>query len=147
LIEVAARGVIKPDEEVSWSCPRLILIAESFGSYDLYGVNRIDERIELWTFRLYEDGLLNLERFDKDELTTREIKPRGTVTTTTATKRRRGVCFDLQHHTAKMSDTTKALFETLRDQITALGDDVTERFMNQYVGYRRLKNFGGHVLV
>jgi predicted transport protein len=22
-----------------------------------------------------------------------------------------------------------------------LGDDVTERFMNQYIGYRRLKNF------
>jgi predicted transport protein len=40
-----------------------------------------------------------------------------------------------------MSETTQALFETLRDQITALGEDVTERFMNQYVGYRRLKNF------
>jgi predicted transport protein len=51
------------------------------------------------------------------------------------------VGFDLQHHTAKMSDTTQALFESLRDQITALGEDVTERFMNQYVGYRRLKNF------
>lgn len=141
--EVAARGVIKPDEEVSWSSPRLILIAESFGSYDLYAVNRIDDRIELWKFRLYESGLLNVERFDKDELTTREVKPRGggTVTTTAATKRRRGVGFDLQHHTGKMSDTTQALFETLRDQITALGDDVTERFMKQYVGYRRLKNF------
>ncbi len=142
--EVAARGVIKPDEEVSWSSPRLILIAESFGSYDLYAVNRIDERIELWTFRLYEGGLLNVERFDKDELTTREVKPQGgaTVTaTTTTTKRRRGVGYDLHHHTAKMSDATQALFETLRDRITALGEDVTERFMNQYVGYRRLKNF------
>jgi hypothetical protein len=119
VIEVAARDGMKPDEEVSWSSPRLILIAESFGSYDLYAVNRIDERIELWTFCLYEDGLLNVERFDKGELTTREIKPRGgTVTTTTATKRRRGVGFDLQHHTAKMSDTTKALFKTLRDEIT-----------------------------
>ena len=27
------------------------------------------------------------------------------------------------------------------DQIMNLGDDVTERFMNQYIGYRRLKNF------
>jgi len=140
--EVAGRAVIKSDEDVSWSSPRLILIAETFGSYDLYAVNRIDERIELWTFRLYEDGLLNVERFDKDELTTREIKqPRGGSVTTTAPKRRGGVGFDLQHHTEKMSDTTQALFESLRDQITALGEDVTERFMNQYVGYRRLKNF------
>ena len=40
-----------------------------------------------------------------------------------------------------MSDTTQALFELLRDQIMGLGDDVTERFINQYIGYRRLKNF------
>ena len=141
--EVAARDVIKPGEDVSWSSPRLILPAESFGSYELYAVNRIDERIDLWTFRLYESGLLNVERFDKDELTTREIKqPRGgTATATTRPKRRRGVGFDPQHHTAKMSDTTQALFETSREQISALGEDVTERFMNQYVGYRRLKHF------
>jgi hypothetical protein len=90
--EVAARDVIKPGEEVSWSSPRLILLAESFGSYDLYAVNRIDERIELWTFRLYESGLLNVERFAKDELTTREIKQplRSTATATTTPKRPRG---------------------------------------------------------
>ena len=40
-----------------------------------------------------------------------------------------------------MSPTTEALFELLRDQIMDLGEDVSERFMNQYIGYRRLKNF------
>ena len=40
-----------------------------------------------------------------------------------------------------MSPTTQALFELLRESIIDLGDDVTERFMNQYIGYRRLKNF------
>jgi predicted transport protein len=45
--------------------------------------------------------------------------------TTTTTKRRRGVGYDLHHHLAKISDATQALFETLRDQITALGEDVT----------------------
>ena len=40
-----------------------------------------------------------------------------------------------------MSPTTQALFALLREAIVDLGDDVTERFMKQYVGYRRLKNF------
>ena len=49
--------------------------------------------------------------------------------------------YDLDHHLVKMTPTTRALFELLRDQIMNLGDDVTERFMNQYIGYRRLRNF------
>jgi predicted transport protein len=40
-----------------------------------------------------------------------------------------------------MGDDAKALFDLLREAVLALGDDVTERFMNQYVGYRRQKNF------
>ncbi len=49
--------------------------------------------------------------------------------------------FDLAHHHAKMSPTTQNLFELLRREILDLGDGISERFMNQYVGYRRLKNF------
>ena len=40
-----------------------------------------------------------------------------------------------------MSSTPQALFALLRDEIINLGDDVTERFLNQCIGYRRLKNF------
>ncbi len=40
-----------------------------------------------------------------------------------------------------MSPATEALFQSLHDAIIDLGGDVTERFMNQWVGYRLLKNF------
>jgi predicted transport protein len=82
--------------------------------------------------------LLNVERVDR-ELSTREVKAKPFAVG--GGKGPGGVGYDLQHHVAKMSDRTQALFHTLRDQIIALGDDVTERFMNQYVGYRRLRNF------
>ena len=49
--------------------------------------------------------------------------------------------YDVNHHLSKMSSTPQALFALLRDEIINLGDDVTERFLNQYIGYRRLKNF------
>jgi RecB family endonuclease NucS len=49
--EIAARRALGQDVGLSWAAPRLILLAESFGKYDLYAVNRIDERIELWAYR------------------------------------------------------------------------------------------------
>ena len=49
--------------------------------------------------------------------------------------------FDLRHHLATMSASTQELFELLQEGILGLGDDVTERFLKQYIGYRRLKNF------
>ena len=135
--EIAARNTLG-DVEVAWSAPRLILLAGSFNRYDQYAVNRIDERIELWTYTLYENGFLAVDLLSSEEVPS--TKPAPAKTTTTKPKAK-GSGYDLDHHTKKMSPTTQALFELLRDQIMDLGEDVSERFMNQYVGYRRLKNF------
>lgn len=126
------------DVKVTWAAPRLILLAEGFNRYDQYAVNRIDERIELWTYTFYEGDFLRVERLDTDEITTDEkksqqLKLRG--------RQKRGPGYDLNHHLEKMGENTKSLFELLREQILALGDDVAERYMNQYIGYRRQKNF------
>lgn len=138
--EIAARSALG-DVDVVWSAPRLVLLAKSFSRYDQYAVNRIGEQIELWTYTLYDGDLLSVELLSSDEVP----DPKGRATTRKASvpKKTKGerAAHDLAHHTAKMSTTTQALFELLRDAIMDLGDDVTERFMNQYVGYRRLKNF------
>jgi predicted transport protein len=86
-----------------------------------------------------------------DLLSSEEVPSLRAKATSTApsTRRAKGVAsggsrretYDLQHHLSKMSGTTQALFELLKEGILDLGDDVTERFMNQYIGYRRLKNF------
>ena len=47
--------------QISWSSPRVILIAESFSEYDKYAVNRIGANIELWTYRRYSDEYIFLE--------------------------------------------------------------------------------------
>lgn len=140
--EVAARSALG-DAEVVWSSPRLILLASGFSRYDQYAVNRIDERIELWTYRFYEDDLLGVDLLSSEEVPQTKTKVKAAqVKAETATKSNsKKAEYDLAHHVAKMSDSTQVLFESLRDAVMALGDDVTERFMNQYVGYRRLKNF------
>lgn len=140
--EVAARAALG-DAEIVWSSPRLILLASGFSRYDQYAVNRIDERIELWTYRFYENDLLGVDLLSSEEVPQTKAKVKATPVKagTGAKTKSEKPEYDLEHHTSKMSDSTQALFDSLHDAIMALGDDVTERFMNQYVGYRRLKNF------
>jgi len=133
--------------EVTWSAPRLILLAGSFSRYDQYAVNRIDERIELWTYTLYGNDLLAVELLSRDEVAdtkerapTVRTSPKSAASTPAPTPGARPA-YGLDHHVGKMSPTTRVLFDLLRDQLMGMGDDVTERFMNQYIGYRRLKNF------
>lgn len=135
--ELSAFKVLGDKTKVVWGQPRLILLAEAFSRYDQYAVNRIDERIELWTYTVYQGDLLRIERMDAEEVTTTSKAKRGPSTK----QPKKSAGFDLDHHLAKMSPDSKALFEQVSEQILALGDDVTERFMNQYIGYRRLKNF------
>jgi len=140
--EVKVRSTLG-DVPTVWDSPRLILLASSFNRFDQYAVNRIDERIELWTYTLYEDDLLGIELLSSEEVSTSTgnatIK-RPTPKAQAPGRPTRSV-YEREHHVSKMSGSTEVLFELLRDEIMKLGDDVTERFMNQYIGYRRLKNF------
>ena len=136
--EVAARNGLGDKVVVSWNQPRLILLAEGFSKYDQHAVNRIDERIELWTYTLYEDGFLRVERLDAPETS---VKPGKKASAGGATGKGSKQGFDLDHHTSKMGAESRALFDKLREHILQLGEDVSERFMNQYVGYQRQKNF------
>ena len=125
-------------------CPTLDPARWFAQPWDRYAVLRIDERIELWTYTLYGDAadLLVVERVETDEGgSTGAQTPTPKAKAVGPEKRSPRPTYDLAHHTAKMSTTTIELYDLVREQILALGDDMTERFMNQYVGYRRIKNF------
>lgn len=143
--EVAARARLG-DLEVSWAEPRLILLAGSFSRYDQYAVNRIDERIELWTYTLYDGGLLAVDLLSSEEVPSKvdkvhSVSKGGSLGESLKDGPPAKPLYDLNHHFDKMSPATRVLFQLLRDEIVGLGPEVTERFMNQYVGYRRLRNF------
>lgn len=117
--------------EVSWTSPRLILLASRFGRYDRFAVNRIDERIELWTYTLYEGDLLKIERLDQGEEVERARgKSKRTVQAGSET---------IEGHIERMTPTARALFVPLREAILDLGEDVKEKALQNYIVYSRLK--------
>ena len=47
--------------KLNWNNPRVICIAESYSKYDLDAVEVMPLRIELFTYRYYEDNILSIE--------------------------------------------------------------------------------------
>jgi len=135
--EKAAAKTIKANQHFDWSSPRLILLAQSFNRYDQYAVNRISERIELWTYRMYGDDVLELRRLNAelDGSETRKAA-RGKVATESS-----GETPDLAHHKKSMSPETSRLFDSFREKILSFGSDVDERYLKRAIAYRHSRNF------
>lgn len=136
--ERAAEKTLKAGQQFDWSSPRLILLAQSFNRYDQYAVNRISERIELWTYRMYGDDVLELRRLN--------VELDGRAETRKAAKAKSATessvdAPDLAHHRKAMSPETSPLFDSLREKILALGSDVDERYLKQSIAYRHSRNF------
>ena len=59
--EIAAQRKLGPRTEVDWSDVRVICIAPNYRKYDLHAVRVMGANIELWTYRLFANGVLYLE--------------------------------------------------------------------------------------
>lgn len=135
--ERAAEKVLGAGLKFDWSQPRLILLAQSFNRWDQYAVNRISERIELWTYRMYGQDVLELRRLNA-ELDGSESRK---VARAKAPAEPRSDVPDLAYHRKSMSPETSALFDSLREKILAFGNDVDERYLKQTITYRHSRNF------
>jgi hypothetical protein len=60
--EIAVQKAFGPKTRVDWSDVRVICIAPNYRKYDLHAVQVMDANIELWTYRLFSNGVLYLEQ-------------------------------------------------------------------------------------
>lgn len=59
--QLAVNKALGMEEKVNWSSIRVICLAPEYRKYDLYAVREMGANIELWNYRLYDNGLLNVE--------------------------------------------------------------------------------------
>jgi len=138
---IAAHETLGSEIEIDWSQPRLILIAETFSEYDKYAVNRIGANIELWTYHRYGEDFLYLDPiFITNPKATKSIKK---TQSTETDKDVEAPIYTLDDHLSGKPESTKVLFEQLREQIFALADDdsIIEKANKMYVSYKHGKNF------
>lgn len=126
---------------VDWSAPRLLCIAGDFTKYDEHAVREIPRAVELIRYRRYGDDLVLFELVtatgedgaQRGKSTYSSKPPSAPVGRADGPKVRQR----LEQSSAVLRDR----FDLLRAFLLALGDDVQERTLNDYIAYRRLRNF------
>ena len=123
-------------ERIDWSGPRLLCIAGDFSRYDEYAVLQIPRNIELLRYRRYGGDLLLLELV---RASTTVVTPRRPHVSEAAIKENQSAA--KAANTGTEPKTLQDVWESLKAFLLALGDDVQMKELEQYVAFRRLKNF------
>lgn len=122
---------------VDWSAPRLICIAGDFTKFDAHAVNQMNRHIELVRYRRFGEDLLLLEL-----LTVASKRPAETATTVGGTARSgRSRSKTVTEYLEAADQGLTDLYEAIDAYLTALGDDVQTKTLDNYIAFRRIKNF------
>lgn len=122
---------------VDWSAPRLICIAGDFTKFDAHAVNQMNRTIELVRYRRFGEDLLLLEL-----LTVASKKPADTAGTVGGVARPgRSRSKTVSEYLEAADQGLTDLYEAMEAYLVALGDDVQTKTLDNYIAFRRIKNF------
>ncbi|WP_395371101.1 DUF5655 domain-containing protein [Komagataeibacter diospyri] len=134
-------------DAIEWSAPRLICIAADFTRYDLHAIKQMGRNIELIRYRRFGQDLLML-----DLLTSVSSNVSQPVSHTSMSMSdyiptpSGGTKGPARHKTnsESLADAGEALTNLYSDTVAyllSLGDDVTQKTLNCYFAFKRIKNF------
>jgi len=121
-------------DQLDWSAPRLLCIAEDFTRYDIYAIQQINRNIELLRYMFFGDDLFLL---DLVNVVSADSMEKGDDDTGGGTKQ----YTTQEEYLARAEQPLKDLFDAVRDHIQGLGDDIQIKPLKWYFACKRLKNF------
>lgn len=134
-------------DEIDWSTPRLICVANDFTRYDEYAVRQIDRNIELVRYRDFGSKFVAIELISSVTSTPSPSKKVPTISELPAgaeESQARKAPHKPKTVTEKLSQATPplvALYDAFETLALSLGDDVVKKENSKYFAFRRLKNF------
>lgn len=127
-------------DNIDWTMPCVICIANNFTKFDEHAVNQMQRNIKLLRYKKFGEDLILFEH-----LNVPTIKPSIDATDISSNDTNSGggkessVKTFLQQF-AEAPAAIKSIYETIRDNILSLGDDVTENQLKYYVAFKKIKN-------
>ena len=118
--------------KIDWGQPRLILLAASFNKYDKHAINSMAENIELWTYSIYDNGLLVIEAEGSAQPS---AKKKRKVTNITYEK------YDLNYHLNKTAKDLRNVFVEIREKVLELSNITEIIEQKSGITYRTSKSF------
>jgi predicted transport protein len=147
--QIAANKALGKDTEVDWSDIRVICLAPEYKKYDLHAVQVMGANIELWQYKTYENGILNIEEVykrtssrsnqDSEELV--EKNPVMVEAGKKAAQTRKTATYTLEEHYQNLDNHVLDLFNLVRDYIVTLDSSIEETPKKNYIAYKTSQNF------
>lgn len=149
--QVAVNKKFGKDIEVDWSDIRVICLAPEYKKYDLHAVQVMGANIELWQYKIYENGILNIDevykRTNTNSHSSQEIQayneknPVMVEAGKKAAITRKTAIYTLEEHFENLDDHLIELFNAIRDYIISLDSSIEETPKKNYVAYKTSQNF------
>ena len=119
--------------EIDWSMPRVICIANDFNKYDEEAIKQINRNVSLIRYKKYGNELVLFELLNTSTVAPLEIEKE------VINKKQVDKSFIEQYSNAPIK--FKAIFDELKEFALSLGDDVTANILKLYTAFKRIKNF------
>ena len=121
-------------DQIDWSVPCVICIANDFTRYDIHAVNQMQRNIKLVKYRKYDDDLILFEH-----LNTPVAKPSVEQSTHSSSVSNSSQKTHLEK-LAAASNHFRTLYESLCNYIESLGDDLVQNQLKLYLAYKKVQN-------
>lgn len=125
----------KKADEIDWSMPCVICIANDFTKFDEHAVNQMQRNIKLVRYRKFGDDLIALEHLNAPQV--QPISVDGAVPTA---KKSGWKDKDFKQYFAEAGEKNQNLFYSIKEYILSLGDDISENQLKLYVAFKKAKN-------
>jgi len=147
--QIAANKAFAKQVEVDWSDIRVICLAPEYKKYDLHAAQVMGANIELWQYKIYENGILNIEEVYRRATTSvhqaqEEINEKNPIMVEAGRKAaitRKTASYSLEQHLQGLNQGTLDIFNEVRDYIIALDSSIEETPKKHYIAYKTSQNF------
>ena len=125
----------KKADEIDWSMPCVICIANDFTKFDEHAVNQMQRNIKLVRYRKFGDDLIAFEHLNAPQV--QPISADGIVP---AAKKSGWKDKDFKQYFAEAGEKNQNLFYSIKEYILSLGDDISENQLKLYRVFRCCEN-------
>jgi len=147
--QVAVNRKFGKEIEVDWSDIRVICLAPEYKKYDLHAVQVMGANIELWQYKIYENGILSIDEVYKrtsisNNHESEEYSEKNPIMVEAGKKAaitRKTATYTLEQHFENLDDNILELFNATRDYIISLDSTIEETPKKNYVAYKTSQNF------
>mgnify|MGYP001593546642 FL=1 len=131
----------KVDIEIDWDSPRVICVAENYNKFDLDTADILPINVELLRYRIYNEDILYLEpeNYQKVRISTSGILKKSKQGK--EKQERLQKTYSIDDHLAGIDKETIVLFQSLREKILSIDQNITEEAKAKYIAYKTSTNF------